>query len=513
MRTLNTKSGNKTVKLTVLRFNPETDKEPRYETYETEWVPTLTAHMALTYINKHSRANIAFRRGCKESTCGACAISANGVPALACRMLVRDGDVLEPLKGYPLIRDLVIDRTGLTTKMFRKTRYGREGEPIGFIAAKPEQISVSRGLTICIDCHGCNSICPPLLETPEEFVGPMYLVNIIRSMFNPLEEYDRVTQAVDMGLYNCTMCQACTFSCPKEIGISESIILARQRAVRADVIPAEVRKIRRNILEKGSVSGISNEKRTSWVADSGITKSGKTLFFASCEYSATEEGRRVLTLAMELLKKAGISLSYLYEEEPCCGGPLYFYGFDEDFKQKAVNTHKTLVDKGVEEIITHSALCAYTFKELYPEYIDDFNIRTKTVFEIILEKIKSGEIHLKTSGSQKVVFHDPPFLSRFLGIVEEPREILANIPGVMVVEPRYYWGFNTMGDGNMGVNKRISSKIARARLKQLAASGAGTIVTASVSDLYGLKRAAKTLGNQDIEIVDIIEFVARALEA
>lgn len=509
---MNTTSGNKTVKLTVFRFNPETDKEPRYETRETEWVPSLTAHMALAYINSHSRANIAFRRGCKESTCGACTISVNGVPALACRTLVRDGDILEPLKGYPLIRDLVIARTEQTAEMFRRTKYGREGEPIGFIPAKPEQISVSRGLTICTDCHGCNSICPPLLETPGAFIGPMYLVNIIRSMFNPLEDYDRVTQAVDMGLYNCTMCQACTLSCPKEIGIAESIVLARHRAVKEDVIPDEVRKIRRNILETDSVSGVSKEKRTSWAAGSRVPKSGKTLFFASCEYSATEDGRRVLTSATDLLKKAGVSLSYLYEAEPCCGGPLYFYGFHEDFKQKAVNTQQMLMDNGVEEIITPSSLCAYTFKELYPKFIGDFNIRVKTVLEVILEKIRSKEIHPKNMENKSVVFHDTPFLSRFLGMVEEPREILASIPGVRVAEPKYYWGVNTMGDGNMGVDEEISLKIAQARLKQLATSGATTIVTASASDLCRFNRAAETQGNQEIEIVDIIEFVTRSLE-
>jgi len=502
----------KTIKLTVYRFNPETDAEPRYETYEAEWLPSLTAIMALTYINKHSRANIAFRRGCREAGCGACTISVNGVPALACRALAQDGDVLEPLKGYPVIRDLVIDRTQQTAEMFRKIKYGREGKPIGFIPAKPEAIGVSRALTICADCHGCNSICPPWLESPARFVGPMYLANIIRAMFNPLEEYDRVAQAVDMGLYNCTLCRACTTSCPKDIEITESMILARQRAVEEDVLPEEVREIRRNILETDSLYGVCGKERASWATDLGIPKSGKTLFFASCEYSATEGGRAVLARAAELLQKAGSSLSYLYEEEQCCGAPLYFYGFQKEFREKAAKVQKLLKETGVEEIITPSPACAYTFRELYPKYAGDSNIQVRTVLEVILEKIRSKAISLKAMGNRKVVFHDPAFLSRFLGMVEEPREILASIPGISLVEPKYYWGANTMGDGGLGASEEVNSKIAQARLRQLAEGGAETIVTASAADSARLKQAAQALGREDMEIVDLIELVARALE-
>ncbi len=509
---MSTTAEKKTVTLKVFRFNPETDKESRYETYSAEWVPSLTAHMALTYANRHSRANIAFRRGCREATCGACAISVNGVPELACRVLLHDGDVLEPLQGYPVIRDLVIDITRQTIEKFKKIKYGREGKPIGFISVKPEAMSVSSRLTMCIDCHGCNSVCPPQLETPEMFIGPMYLVNIVRSMFNPLEEYDRVSQAVDMGLYNCTLCRACTISCPKDVDVAESIILAREQAVQADVIPDEVRTIRQNILKTDSVSAVDKKERASWAADLAIPKSGKTLFFASCEYSSTEEGRKVLGLTAELLKKAGVSLSYLYEEEPCCGGPLYFYGFNKEFKSKAVKTGEMLKAKGIEEIITPGALCAYTFKELYSNHMGDFNIRVRTVLEVILEKIRAKEIRPKAVASKKVVFHDPAFLSRFLGVFEEPREILSSIPGVSVLEPKYYFGVNTMGDGHLAVNDEMSSKIAQARLKQLTDCGAETIITASASDSDSLKRAAIAVGNRDIEIVDIVEFLARALE-
>jgi Fe-S oxidoreductase len=293
---------------------------------------------------------------------------------------------------------------------------------------------------------------------------------------------------------------------------AESIILARERAVKADVIPNEVRRLRRNILEADSLSGLDKEKAASWASQLGFPESGKTLFFSSCEYSATEDGRRVLALTADLIKKARVSISYLYRNEPCCGGPLYFYGFREDFIQKVVEVVKLLKERGVEEIITPSPLCAYTLKELYPKYAGDFNIEVKTVLEVILEKINSKDIRMKNIGNQKVVFHDPPFLARYLGMVDEPREVLGSIPGVSVEKPKYYWGDDTMGDGNLGVSEEINSKIAQARLKELAACGAATVITASAFDLSKMKKAAQDLGKQAIEIVDLIEFVSQALE-
>jgi len=497
----------KSIKLTIFRFNPGVDREPRYETYETEWLPSINAHIALTNINLHHRANIAFRKGCREATCGTCAISVNGIPALACSVLISDGDVLEPLKGYPVIRDLVIDRTSQTIDAFKKIKYGREGKPIGFVPAKAKDISVSRKLTICIDCHGCNSICPPMLETPERFIGPMYLVNLIRSMFNPMENYDRASQAVDMGLYSCNVCGACTFSCPKYIDISEGFILARQRCVEKNIIPDEVKKIRSNILESNSPYGTDRVERASWAKELKIPKSGERLFFASCYYTATQEGRNILTVAINLLKKVGIDVSYLGDEEDCCGAPLYFYGFRREFEEKVRETNNLLKAKEVREIVTPSATCAYTLKKLYPKYTSDFNIRVRTVIEVILEKIKSGAISLKSMGSKKVVFHDPASLSRLLGMVKEPRECLSNIPEVVIVEAKYYFGVNTMSDGDMSADRLVSSKIAEVRLQQLLAVNPDIIVTSSATDLQRLKKAAQLRGETKVRIVDLIEFV------
>ena len=97
-------------------------------------------------------------------------------------------------------------------------------------------------------------------------------------------------------------------------------------------------------------------------------------------------------------------------------------------------------------------------------------------------------------------------------MTREPREILGNIPDLSLVEPKYYWGANTIGDGHMGVSDVVSSKIAQVRLRQLADCGAETVVTASALDLSKLKTAFQRLGKMDIEIVDIVEFVARSLE-
>ncbi len=502
----------RTIRLKVFRFNPVVDSEPRYETYETSWLPSLTVSMALDQINRDHRANIAFRKGCREATCGACCITVDGFPELACRGIVKDGDFIDPIQGFEVIKDLVVDRTKSTSDAFRKIKYGREGQPIGFVPAKAEEIEVSRKLTICIDCHGCNSICPPMLYTSEKFIGPMYMLNIVRSMFNPLEDYDRVTQAVDVGLYNCTLCRHCTIVCPKNIDVADGIILARRRAVEKGIISDGVKEVFENITKTDSFSGVSVDERASWAKGLNLPKKGDILLFASCHYTATEETRNILKVATVILQSLGLDVAYLHEEEPCCGAPLYLYGYEKEFGEKARKTKETLDKQGVDEILTLSPICTYAFRELYPKYAKNFDLNVKTFIEVFAEKLKAGDVKLNSVGKKAVVYHDSSHLAKFLGIVDEPRQILGSIPGVKTVEPRYYHGINAISDGYMAADKDVGLEIAKKRLEQLLDTGVNTVVTTGASDLEWLRKAAQSLGRKDVEVIDLIELIGRSIK-
>ncbi len=63
----------------------------------------------LLYVYEHLDASLGFYNNCDRGVCGRCTMMINNRPGLACTTLV-DGDLeLAPLRGRPLIRDLLVD--------------------------------------------------------------------------------------------------------------------------------------------------------------------------------------------------------------------------------------------------------------------------------------------------------------------------------------------------------------------------------------------------------------------
>lgn len=102
------------LKVKIFRFDPSKDKEPRYQTYE---VPKpqegkLLASSVLEYIVQNLDSTVAYYwPGCLMGFCANCTVMINGKPKLLCRTTVDDEVVFEPLKGYEVIRDLVVSKT------------------------------------------------------------------------------------------------------------------------------------------------------------------------------------------------------------------------------------------------------------------------------------------------------------------------------------------------------------------------------------------------------------------
>ena len=111
------------VKLQVYRYRPESDPEPSWETFE---VPVHSEWMildALNYIKDHLDGSLSYRWACRMGVCGSCGMIVNGQPVLTCAKYLESllpGPIrVEPLQGFPVIRDLVGDITDFMEKLTR----------------------------------------------------------------------------------------------------------------------------------------------------------------------------------------------------------------------------------------------------------------------------------------------------------------------------------------------------------------------------------------------------------
>src|SRR5450759_1026620 len=102
------------VTLKVYRFNPETDKEPHYDTFNAEAEPTDRVLDCLNKIRWQQDTTLSFRMSCAHGICGSDGLTINSQSALACQKLVKDYDytkeiLIEPLRYFDVVKDLIVD--------------------------------------------------------------------------------------------------------------------------------------------------------------------------------------------------------------------------------------------------------------------------------------------------------------------------------------------------------------------------------------------------------------------
>ena len=123
------------VELEVLRYNPETDKEPHFQRYsvacEDEWVVLD----ALNKVKETIDPTLNYRWSCHMAVCGSCGMMINGEPKLACKSFLRNYDgviKVEPLAHFPIERDLVTVVDDFMDKLKRVKPYliPKEDKPV-----------------------------------------------------------------------------------------------------------------------------------------------------------------------------------------------------------------------------------------------------------------------------------------------------------------------------------------------------------------------------------------------
>ena len=203
--------------------------------YETE-DSAATAATALTDLNARG-ADIAWECSCLQKKCGACAMVINGVPRLACDTVLSElkGDVvtLEPLRKFPVVRDLQVDRSAMTGQLSQLNVWLEQeaedtGEETAFAAAS------------CLRCGLCLEVCPNFAPG-ETFAGMSGMTALARLMAAAdREEMKRIAKDYRRGVYKgCGKSLACRDICPAGIDLEELLVRSnaaavwrRQRAVK-----------------------------------------------------------------------------------------------------------------------------------------------------------------------------------------------------------------------------------------------------------------------------------------
>ena len=163
----------------ICRFDPENGKPHALQDYTLD-VSTIKGAMllnALEAIKETQDPTLGFRRSCGEGVCGSDGMNINGKNGLACMTKLHDLPdrvVLQPLTGFPVIRDLIVDMEQFFDQYERVKPYlqNRNPPPATERLQSPEERAKLDGLYECILCACCTSSCPSYWWNPDKFIGP-----------------------------------------------------------------------------------------------------------------------------------------------------------------------------------------------------------------------------------------------------------------------------------------------------------------------------------------------------
>ena len=142
--------------------------EPYWETFNYDGPRDNSIAGVLDYLNYHddivdvdgrTTTRIGWECSCLQGMCGACAMVINGSPALACETFVREckGKDIEirPLRKFPVIHDLVVDRSSIHENLRNSNVYIGEYQPSGD-GDHAHQYAAAK----CLKCGLCLEVCP-----------------------------------------------------------------------------------------------------------------------------------------------------------------------------------------------------------------------------------------------------------------------------------------------------------------------------------------------------------------
>jgi fumarate reductase iron-sulfur subunit len=213
--------------LEVTRYDPERHTEPAFNKYEVPFREDWVILDALNYIKDRVDGSLSYRWSCRMGVCGSCGMMIDGEPKLTCATFLSSympGPVrVEPLRNFPVVRDLVIEMTDFMDKLKKVKPWivRKDEKPIseGEYLQTPAQLETYKQFTMCINCLLCYAACP-VYGLDNLFTGPAAIALAQRYNLDSRDQgadERREILSEHEGMWGCTFVGECTEVCPKHV--------------------------------------------------------------------------------------------------------------------------------------------------------------------------------------------------------------------------------------------------------------------------------------------------------
>lgn len=189
----------------------------------------LNYHDDIVDINGNKTTRIGWECSCLQGVCGGCAMVVNDMPRLACETFLRDlkGEELtiRPLRKFPVIHDLVVDRSVIHQNLMKSDIFIGAYQPSDG-ADHEHQYSVAK----CLKCGLCLEVCPNYVNG-DSFFGAIFANDCYLVSARNSEKRKEITELYHSHFGNsCSKSLSCMDVCPMKIETIASIAkMNRQR--------------------------------------------------------------------------------------------------------------------------------------------------------------------------------------------------------------------------------------------------------------------------------------------
>ena len=239
------------ITMQVTRYRPEEDNGASVQEYDVPCPKDWVVLDGLNYIKDRLDGSLSYRWSCRMGVCGSCGMTVNGEPKLTCETFLSEygsGPVrVEPLRNFPVIRDLVVEIGDFMRKLVRVKPWiiREQDKPVseGEYLQTPDELDEFKQFSMCINCMLCYSACP-IYGLEPAFVGPAAIALAQRYNLDSRDEGN--DERLDVlsehdGIWGCTFVGECTEACPKHVDPAGAIqrykLTAALEGLKAFVIP------------------------------------------------------------------------------------------------------------------------------------------------------------------------------------------------------------------------------------------------------------------------------------
>jgi Fe-S oxidoreductase len=367
----------------------------------------------------------------------------------------------------------------------------------------------------CVECGRCTEHCPA--NNTGKLLNPKEVILGVRQYLRdhgPNADAPLVGKYIsEEAIFQCTTCGACEYQCPVGIEHLPIIVGLRRAMVNTGKWENEYGgKLFLALERNGNALGFASSERDKFIQKSELPIFDGTqdyCLWLGCMGAYDPQGREIIQSLAKVMRHLGTTFGVLRKEK-CTGDPVRRLGNDYLLSQLAESNLEQIKNSKVVRLLSICPHCVRTIAEDWKEFGAVVQIEHHGEF---LAR-HAAQLPAANGAAGPVVFHDPCYLSRYQGIVDEPRNVIARSTNVVDPPRSHERSFCCgAGGGMVFLGEEKGKRISIERAEELVATGAPVVGAACPFCNTMLRDSLTQISKAPPKLLDIAQIAAASLPA